>query len=161
MLINLVGPIASGKSSFAKWFLEKHPQTLHLDIAYFREIYDTDKCAWKMIEEVAALTNNCLIESTGLHYRIQNLWTPRVVKRGIYTIKFMSNRSLLNERIKKRSKDNLVRLNDEMLENEIFSDIYNELPANLNVWMADNSIYQTIEKYILNAKRRIERRTRK
>jgi len=157
MIVNLVGPIASGKSSFARWFREKHPSFFHFDIAFMRECYEKDEEAWKAIKTVLCSVENSIVESTGLHYRISELWTPKLVRKGIYTVKFMGDVETLNKRICKRDRD-ITLVNDEIYENQVFASTYHELPTNLLVWMAERADYPEIERYISKAKRKIERR---
>jgi cytidylate kinase len=182
MIVNLIGHIASGKTTFARWFIARHPSWKYYSIDQMRreasrsrlslakEVPRTshlphcEDFAWRlMLQAVSGLEAvNCIIESTGTIYRLRDLWHP-LVDKGIYTVKLVATREECQERARKRKKEKIPGYDlPEVYGITIEDEHQLMVPANLIVNVPDmteaeqEEVYEKVEKYILKAKRCFE-----
>ena len=162
MIINLVGCIATGKSTFAQQWVDKHPSWEHLALDEIRTKWATrypdihatnlELHVWQELITLAGTYKNCIIESTGECWRLRELYTPELVHRGIYTIRFDASKEECTKRAKKRNRVLPAPYNGD----EFWAiDEYNPVPANLVVDLTESEepckVYQEIEWYIWKA----------
>lgn len=125
MLINIIGPIAVGKSTFCKKFIERHPEFVHAAIddcraaaaAEWKErnpdtnlsdhnIFtrlDVEETAWMKLFDLCINNPYALLETAGLSWRLKDiLHYEELVKDGIYTVKFTGDRKKCHERLDQR-----------------------------------------------------------
>jgi len=145
MIINLIGHIASGKTTFARWFLEKCPSWKHLDIAQIRRTIRTrypneklqriEELAWLKLDSSINLGENFLIESTGVLHQLKDIWTSERANQGIYTVKFMAPLKVCQKRAQARVV--LDKLDGYDLDEDYaiwLEDEYQQtIPANLSI----------------------------
>lgn len=167
MIINLIGNIATGKSTFARWFTEKHSSWKHLNIAsirnhmLIRQVLNVEQLAWERLKLLAGESKNCIIESTGTIYRLADLWTPDNANRGIYTVKFTAPVKVCQERARHRKQESIEGYNlDECYGILLDKELQYVIPANLIVdtsdWSNKEEKFEEVEKYILRAKKSFE-----
>ena len=100
-----------------------------------------------------------IVESTGLLYRLDKLWTPGLVAKGIYTVLFWTDVKTCIERSEKRVREEIPGYDcPEPYAIQVEAYLHDMLPANLIVY-SNNSpdlIYPDAEKYILRAKHQFE-----
>lgn len=105
MVINLVGPPAVGKSTFAARYTLAHPEYTYLSIDQARDCFDTEAGAWFYLEERVLITNPTILESSGFSWRLRTLLANSEIKeRKIFTICMYANESILEQRLKDRQK---------------------------------------------------------
>ena len=161
MIINLVGCIAVGKSTFAKQWVAKHKSWVHLAIDEIREEVVTEalQCHASVEDTVGYLllsraiaSKDCIIETIGDWWRLRDLYTPELVHRGIYTIRFEASEEECAERAKKRNR--VLPAPYDADEQQAISEYY-PVPANLVVDLTGlenpDKVYQEIEWYIWKA----------
>lgn len=166
MIVNLVGPQGVGKSTFAQWFTERNKGWIHCDIAANRleavgrlcspTIIATERYAWKKLRYQCREAKNCLIESTGLDTRIENLWTPELVRRGIYTVKLEASTETCQERCIRRGRVSIDGYDvDECYALSLEAELQGKMHANIIAWVEKleevDEVYEAIEKCILRA----------
>jgi predicted kinase len=168
MIINLTGPIAAGKSSFAKWFVERHPSWQHLAIDEFRkeavEFYTRTKAYPNQVEDRAIIQlqralqqyGDFIVESSGNIYKMATLWTPWLVDRGIYTVYLDASTDECQERARRRDRkmpppydgDESLAIAEGYMHGIMPSNLYVSLTGAENL----GKVYQEVEWYILKAK---------
>jgi stage V sporulation protein G len=129
MIINIVGPIAVGKSFFCDWFIKRHPEFVHASIDESRyqsgkewearnkttidkaseldaeERMSLEERAWELLYEVCESNENVILETSGLSWRIKDIFYDMdIVMNGIYTVKLLGNRDKIKARLKARTK---------------------------------------------------------
>lgn len=169
MIINLFGPIAVGKTHFAEWYVEKHPDWTHLSIddcrfaavtAYGEHgtALEIEDAAWRIADTRISDTQDCIWESTGALWQSTSLWTPERVIQGIYSIKLEASVEVCRQRSILRAKPAMSPPYDadEQADIEYTSSAIAEAPANLVVDLTslDNikKVYRQIEWHIIKAK---------
>lgn len=103
MVINLCGPPAVGKSTFAARFVLEHPQFSYFSIDQFRIDFQDETNAWAALMQHVLTHENVILETSGLSWRL-NLLMDQLGKRKIFTIKFVADREILIDRLRKRQK---------------------------------------------------------
>ena len=121
----------------------------------------TEDIAWNLLIAAVKRNNNCIVESTGTIYRLTDLWTPKLVNRGIYTIKFTAPVAICQKRARQRVQKPIKGYDlDESYEILLDKELQYILPANLIVDTSDLSNkeekFKEIEKYILKAEKSFE-----
>jgi len=163
MIVHLVGPPASGKTTFARWFLDKHPFWQYIAIDEIRNYYakTLKNCRSTEIEKIVFdkllirlnLATDSILETTGTIWRLKDTWNL-VNQKSIYTIKFTDTTQNLLIRAKNRVREVVYPYNikdEEVIEEE--NNIF--VPANLivrNSTTANKEIYSQIEWYILKSR---------
>jgi len=92
MIINLVGPPASGKSTFSAKFVLEHPEYRFCSIDAYRVTFENEDKAWhEMLRDVQS-NQDIILESCGWGWRLKNLLGQYPVRqRYISTIEFTGN----------------------------------------------------------------------
>jgi len=157
MIVNLTGPIASGKSTLCKWFIARHPEWKHIDIAVARSNTLSENDAWIWMEDQVKQADECIVETTGVLHRLADLWRNVANKTAIiYTIKLVAPVSLCKQRAKLRNSYSSRYSLDEGYAIDMEERLHDILPANLVVDItADMGILdmvEEIEQYILKAR---------
>jgi stage V sporulation protein G len=129
MLINIVGPIAVGKSFFCDWFIKRHPEFVHASIDQARyesgkewekennttidkaselpteERMDLEEHAWDILYGICDINEDVILETSGLSWRVRQIFYDQdISSRGIYTVKLSGNRDKIKARLKARTK---------------------------------------------------------
>jgi hypothetical protein len=106
LVINLVGPPASGKSSFAARYALEHPEFKYCPIDEYRITYEDEAVAWGVFHEDIVNNPNIIIESCGLSYRLNNIFNSGSVReRPLVTIRIDVHQiSVLRARLDNRRK---------------------------------------------------------
>lgn len=113
--------------------------------------------AWSLLTQAAKANKNCIVESTGVLHRLQDLWTPELANRGIYTIKFTAPVEVCQERAQKRGREPVEGYDlDERYAISLEEELHQSVPANLIVdmssWEGKEERFEEVEQYILGAK---------
>lgn len=155
MIVNLAGHIASGKTTFATWWLSRHQDWTWIPIDRIRQNMQgcsQDKIWQQVQQELLDCQTDCLFESTGTIWYLKALWNSELANRGIYTIKFVTSPQESKHLAKMRNRENV---DDELREIDLSDEYQNQLSANLIVpggKQANLGVYREIEKHILAAK---------
>jgi hypothetical protein len=127
VVINLVGPPASGKSSFAARFVLEHPDFTYLSIDQFRIDFQDETTAWVELDKAIAKNKKIVLETSGLSWKLKHItYHINYLKRPMFTILFTGDRDILQERLKNRQKRSIpmpyhrdeIEFLDWALENE-------------------------------------------
>lgn len=102
VIINLCGPPAGGKSSFASRFILENPDFTYLSIDEFRIQYKDETLAWEQFYLSINKSKKVIMETSGLSWRLNHFYFWP--ERPIFTILFTGNRNKLQERLKIRQK---------------------------------------------------------
>jgi len=151
--------------------MARHPSWIYLDLAiirklaseYCKNIAETENAAWKYLsvkaKSAARSDKDCIIESTGVLYHLADLWTPELVDKGIYTVKFIASVEVCQERSKSRPCQPIAGYElDEAYAITIEDELQGKVPANLvvDVTELNENKFIEIEKYIMKAKKSFE-----
>jgi len=106
MIINLCGPPAAGKSTFAIHLCKEHPLFEHHSIDNYRLKYKEEDAWSNLTQALIATTSPCIVESCGLSWRLHKLILNHSVlkRRGIVTIFFCGNEDDFHKRLDKRQR---------------------------------------------------------
>jgi predicted kinase len=172
MIVNLMGSSASGKSSLAGWFVEKHPLWSLVQIDRIRRLVvnrpvksNCDKpwpwycedLVWQEVDAIITPGKDYIFESTGIIYRLGKLFTSKR-EQGIYTIKICTPKEICKERSRARNRKGFgCYILDESYGIDIEWENIQKVPANLLVDAEDEGeelkqTYKEVEGYILKAK---------
>lgn len=112
-VVSIVGPTATGKTSFATWFTHRYGIYYHLDIAELRKqlgVLDEKKTAkqrlanedrvWEHVHQVILTHHFILLESTGLSSRLQYVYD---IASSTFIVKLIDSKENLEARIIKRN----------------------------------------------------------
>jgi len=160
MIINLVGHIAAGKSTFANWWTIKYPSWTIITIDSIRKKYPvgSEDLVWEDAQKtLMSIQGHCIFESTGTIWRLKNLWNQELVNRGIYTIKFViSPREAKMSARQRAILEGSNRYIDECYEIDLDKENQDKLCCNLiingGITQVNDEIYREAEQYILRAK---------
>jgi len=116
MIVNLIGPIASGKTTFAKWFVGKFNEWTHIAIDEVREHtarmlkYHSSSSAIEDYVWHAALPNLLedtnryfILESTGVLWRLRELFEN--LDHDVYTVKLVASTETCKKRALTRPQE--------------------------------------------------------
>jgi len=103
-LINLAGPPACGKSFHATRFVKEFPKWDHLSIDNYRINYRDEEDAWYNLMKDVVKRSFCLLESSGLSWRLKRhiLNHPVIRRRGYRTIIFNGDIKTFDDRLTER-----------------------------------------------------------
>jgi len=120
MLLSLIGNIGTGKSTFARWFIRRHPSWIHKSIDDFRlkssQIAQTlrernpiqiENRTWEFVTAWCNknLEQDKIFEHTGTIYRVNNVYHNKlIVQQGIYVVKLVGSANFCKRNIKSRQK---------------------------------------------------------
>lgn len=105
MIINLCGPPAAGKSTFAARFTLEHPQFKFCPIDEYRIRYQDEGRAWAELTKDVLGKRNCILESCGMGWQLNRLLNfPKVRRRPLLSIAFLGNKEDLLSRLRERQK---------------------------------------------------------
>lgn len=105
MIINLVGPPAAGKSSFAARFVLEHPEFRYCAIDAYRIEFQDEEEAWFQLEEDVHDSKLVLLESSGLSWRLVPIFTKiKLQERPMITLGLTGNPDVIKERLKNRQR---------------------------------------------------------
>jgi shikimate kinase len=169
MLVHLVGPIAAGKSTFAKWFAARQPTWAYVSIDDARleaaaehghtgdALLVEDK-AWEKFFS-RCQQDRLVMESCGALHRMDSFLTDAIKTKRLYTIKFVAPYRTLAARVLNRPRTNPWPYNASELESlyELCRDA-KFIPADLTIDTSSSNInltFDRIEKYILEAAKRL------
>lgn len=115
-VVSLIGPPAVGKTTFAKWFVQRNPIYVHLDVAEYRKWYGATKRgisnekhlfnerqAWTAVKHHIRQAGFAIVESTGLSHRLRDVMDAA---DSSCSIKLLANPQDLSTRILKRDNNN-------------------------------------------------------
>lgn len=100
ILVNLVGPPASGKSTLASKFVLEHPEYWYVSIDSCRLGKKNDKEAWEDLRLRAVGNRFTIIESSGLSWRLSE--NILIGNARILTVLLIASRKTLQLRLKER-----------------------------------------------------------
>jgi hypothetical protein len=144
---------------------------MHLDIAAVRKLVrekyqqiptkTVELMAWGLVKSTAEANKNSVVESTGVTHWLEQLWTPELANRGIYTIKFTAPVEVCQERARRREREPIEGYDlDECYGISLEEELHQSVPANLVVDMTSWEDYwekfEETERYILRAKKFFE-----
>jgi len=109
MIINLLGPPASAKSTFASRFILEHPYYKYCTIdAYRIDNYDpqlsgkdNEKIVWRKFYQDIYFAKDCLVESVGLDWRLGKIF-EKISSRPRLNIAFIGDAQVIEKRLKER-----------------------------------------------------------
>lgn len=105
MIINLVGPPAAGKSTFAARFVLEHPEFKFCSIDAYRIAHKQEDKAWQALLHDMLENKNVVLESAGLSWRLPGILnTETLRRRKLVTIGFVGEIPVIKERLKERQK---------------------------------------------------------
>lgn len=181
MIINVIGPIAVGKSLFCKKFTEKYPEFVHVAIddcrrAAWRELgggkldkmstlnkLNLEELAWQKLWDGCKNNDYVILETSGLSWRIKDvLHYDEFVKRGIYTIKLVGSIAKCLKRLRNRKKavtPFIYEFDQEEGLRYLFKNIHrapHNLLVNVDTGLEYNVLFDRIVKRIDKARLRYE-----
>lgn len=105
MIINLVGPPAAGKSTFAAKYVLEHPEFKYCTIDAYRIKYKNEDTAWAKLFQDVLENKNIILESCGLSWRLVDIFNSEAVRRRhLYTVAFVGDIEEIKERLAERQK---------------------------------------------------------
>jgi adenylate kinase family enzyme len=105
MIVNLVGPPAAGKSTFAARFVAEHPYFRYCTIDAYRQEHDEEEVAWAFLLRDMVERRDVVLESCGLDWRLMQIFDMEAIRRRpILTICFDAPYETLLERVSTRQK---------------------------------------------------------
>lgn len=153
MIVNLVGRIGAGKSTFAQWFLKKHPNWYYGDIVECRHIARKlhpqgkpaviERRAFQLLRHTCFAPGHCIIESTGLPYILRQLWQS-VGGRYIYTVMIDTPLEICRENVREREVLEGFLSDEEGLSYE--EQMQQQLPANIILCKKGDESKEELEK---------------
>jgi shikimate kinase len=113
MIINLLGPPASFKTTFAEYFIQQHPEFTHCAIDKYRIIFKDEDRVWKELDKTSNYISKVIIETSGLSHRHKDIINNLQNKNNLKTILLYANYDILVKRLKNRQKLNNEYNKDE------------------------------------------------
>ena len=105
LIINLIGPPAAGKSTFAAKYILEHPEYRYCTIDEYRITYKDEHLAWRAFANDIRNADPVIMESVGLSWRLADMFnTEEARHRSICTIAFIGTPEILHERLTSRQK---------------------------------------------------------
>jgi len=105
MIINLVGPPAAGKSTFAARYVLEHPEFKYCPIDEYRIAYEDEGLAWSHLTKDVLSRRHVVLETCGMGWRLADLWnTDTIKRRPIVTVAFLGDPDALHMRLSIRQK---------------------------------------------------------
>jgi len=115
MIINLIGPPAVGKSTFASRFVLEHPEFKFCSIDAYRVEHDNEEIAWQNLFKDVIENKNVILESCGLSWRLEDIFrTCSVRKRNTVTISFTGKYDDIYKRLAERQHKRPVNYKYDM-----------------------------------------------
>lgn len=105
MIINLVGPPAIGKSTFAARFVLEHPEFQYCSIDNYRIAYEDEDLAWHKLTQDIIKKRNVVLETCGLSYRLRDIFNNETIRRRpMFTVALTGDLDTILERLTTRQK---------------------------------------------------------
>lgn len=105
MIVNLIGPPAAGKSTFAARFVVEHPDFVYCSIDECRIEMKDEVAAWDRFYQIIRENPNVVMESMGLSWRLKSLFhSPDIKSRMLVTIAMTGDLVDLHKRLDERQK---------------------------------------------------------
>ena len=162
-IINLIGPPAAGKSTFASKFVLEHPEYTYCSIDAYRAEFKDEVPAWEHLEESILKHPKVISETSGLSWRLIKIFNSRALRRRkIFTIAFTGSSNIILSRLQNRQRrevpypyhytetetvryvlDNLNRSSTKInytvnVDNKETEEIYLEISQILSEYLIDN-----------------------
>lgn len=103
IIINLVGPPCSGKSTFAARYVLEHPEFKFCPIDAYRVEYKEEELAWQNFCKDILESKDVIVESCGLGWRLRDIFRmSSVQKRRTVTISFIGKYEEIYKRLVER-----------------------------------------------------------
>lgn len=103
MIINLIGPPAAGKSTFASRYVVTHPEFTYCSIDEYRIAHSDEEKAWANLTNDVINSKIVMLESIGLSWRLKGLF-QKIKDRKIITIALIGDPLVIHERLNNREK---------------------------------------------------------
>jgi predicted kinase len=100
-LVNLVGPLGSGKTTLARMFISRHEGWRHLGIDDYRSTCGSEDAAWRRLGSDVASTSLVVLETSGTSRRLASVLSVRS-RETVVTVSCAAPVPVLLRRIKAR-----------------------------------------------------------
>lgn len=136
MIVNLIGPPGSGKSTFAARFVLEHPYFKLCDIAGYRAESSNEPEAWEKLEGDLQLSTDVILETCGLNHQLEGIFL-RHKNRNVFTVLMTGDPEELQIRVRERRRKRIppfkYRLRDEIATVEWVIEHLDETPIKPDV----------------------------
>lgn len=103
MIVNLVGPPAAGKSTFAARYVAEHPFYKYCTIDAYREAHKEEEHAWTHLTKDMVERRDVILESCGLDWRLHKVLDVEAIRRRpVLTVCFDAPYDTLKSRVDQR-----------------------------------------------------------
>jgi dephospho-CoA kinase len=155
-VVSLIGPPAVGKSTFARWFVQRNPIYVHIDVATVRRGFGAldkdipnaillrrEEKVWQYVHKAVQHAKFAVLESTGLSYRLPLVYSSC---DSSCVVKLLVDKEQLTTRIIKRGNQEAV-LELEYLEEDLAE--LSQVQADVTCTNLDPNNFPRVEDMVL------------